>query len=179
MVSHELVFKRKYADGTCVVASPAQGPDGFLMVSFPGEKAKQSDTPNLALLPIAKRPAAAASQVAVDNVKKRPAASLEVEKESSTSSEIEELPAAEAATASKPTAALSVFMKYSKPYKYPSGKYAIRRQMKHDKKQIVQIAGENMDEDSVYEVMLEASNLLNSGGLVEEELKQWLNARIS
>ena len=174
--AHELAFKRKYSDGSCVIAATTAGPCGFLMALFPGEEEKETDTPNLALLPIAKKPAAAGKKVAKENAKKRPAALIS--KDSSTSEEDLEENEPESPKVSKP-AGSKVFMKYSKPYRYPNGAYAIRRMAKDDKKQVAQIFSATMDETEVYNIILEASNLLSSGDLIEQEIKQWLQDRIS
>jgi len=178
--AHELTFKRKYSDGSCVIAATTVRPHGFLMALFPGEKEKETDTPNLALLPTAKKPAAATKKLAEDKAKKRPAALISKASSASEQDEedVEEDEEHESPKASEPTVP-KAFMKYSKPYRYPSGAYAIRRMSKDDKKQVAQVISATMDETEVYDIILEASNLLNSGELIEEDVKQWLKDRIS
>jgi hypothetical protein len=161
-------FKRKLHDNSIVEASLHPGPNGFLMASFEGEKPKELEVPNLVLLPVEvvkKRPAAGKAKP----VRKKPAAATASE-ESSAEVEVEETPHAK----SEPKS----FFRYSQPYRYPDGTFAVRRAMKDTKTQVCSARAKSMLEAELRTVMTQVSQLLNNGQLAETDIKAWLADKV-
>lgn len=161
-------FKRKLQDNSIVEACLHSGPNGFLMASFKGEQPKELEVPNLVLLPVQlkvkKRPAAAKAQP----LRKKPAAIAS--EESSDEAEVEEIPD----DMGEPKS----FIRYSQPYRYPNGTFAIRRAMKDTKTQVCSAKAKTMPEADLHIVMTEVSKLLNNGQLAESDIKAWLSDKV-
>jgi len=167
----EQCYKRMVADGSIIKASMEKGSQGFLMATFTGEKPRETEVPNLMeearILPVVtrKRPASSSLQVA-----KKPASQLD---EAPLETSQEEPSPVEASPVAPRT-----FFQYSQPYKYPNGSIAIRRLGSVSKKQVGSIVPHNTSPVEAFAICQEASRLLNSGELAEDELRDWLRTRI-
>jgi len=171
--SHAACQKRTLSNGKVETAVMSQGSSGFLIAKFPGEAGKQLEVPNIVLLPVVmKKPSAAM---------KRPAAAMEKE---TAPNEFEDVDAdagddeAEAETAEPPELPTKVFFKYSNPYKYPNGSFAIRRTGNDSKKQICSVKSSNLSDDEVRAKMQDLTRLLNSGKVAESEAPKWVSKYI-
>ena len=70
------------------------------------------------------------------------------------------------------------FIRYSQPYRYPNGTFAIRRAMKDTKTQVCSAKAKTMPEADLHIVMTEVSKLLNNGQLAESDIKAWLSDKV-
>ena len=184
--AREMVQKRLQTNGDIIKATMFEGPSGFLTATFPGEAAKQLEIPNIAILPVVsricgKRPAAALKRPAA---MKRPSFVEEQDAEvEEMAEEGEEEPQEVDSTVEAGDKGVSpviprVLFKYSSPYRYPNGTWAVRRLGSVSKKQVASARGKVMTETKVKTVMLDVSARLNDGRMSECDVKDWLAAKV-
>jgi hypothetical protein len=131
---------------------------GFCVALFEGDmKPVQTEVPNLYHEPCFKRPAAK-GQVAP---RKKPAASKVVAKPAEASEGEEEEEVEVDPLASLPD---TIVVKYSTPYRYPSGAWGIRRRfLNGDSKQLFQVKPAGFSDEQIKELCLEAIQKLKDG----------------
>ena len=131
---------------------------GFCVALFEGEvEPVQTEVPNLYHEQCFKRPAAK-GQVAP---RKKPAASKVVAKPAEESEGEEEEDVEDDPLASLPN---TIVVKYSTPYRYPSGAWGIRRRFSNgDSKQVFQVKPAGWSDQQVKELCLEAVQKLKDG----------------
>jgi len=131
---------------------------GFCVALFEGDmKPAQTEVPNLYHEPCFKRPAAK-GQVAP---RKKPAASKVVAKPAEASEGEEEEEVEVDPLASLPD---TIVVKYSTPYRYPSGAWGIRRRFSNgDSKQLFQVKPAGFSDEQIKELCLEAIQKLKDG----------------
>lgn len=160
-----MTMVRVFADGTRQEAEMKPSSSGFCVAIFPGEDAAiATEVPNLhhESLVIQKKPASQAAAV-----RKKPAALLptvqdKVEDEDNEEGEEENPKESDACAEPSPDATFVV--KYSNPYRYPNGSWAIRRRFTNgDKKQIFQVNFAGWSDSRKQKLCLTALEKLSQG----------------